>query len=298
MVVFGQLARDLVLCAPEIPDAGSSVDVRERVEELGGKGANQAVALAQLGARPSLVAVAGDDDVGDALLARAASDGIDVSGVVRRPGPTGLIVEVLLPSGDYRYFEHLGERVQLHTSDVTSSASIVEGAAAALVQLQQPAPAVVSAARLGRTARALVVLDGAPPDGTRDDLLLLADVLRADAREAPQWTDVSSVDGAALREATEALLRRGPRVVALALDGGGNLFSWRDEETVHHLVVPDGPERVRDTTGGGDSLVAALTVGLLAGYPVPDAARCAVAASGRTVTRVGGRPDLTGLFPR
>ena len=88
IVVVGQLARDLVLQVAEIPDAGTAGDVSGRREMLGGKGANQAVAVAQLGVPVSLVAVAGDDFVSDQLLARAISDGIDV----RRFGPGERIV--------------------------------------------------------------------------------------------------------------------------------------------------------------------------------------------------------------
>jgi len=84
--VVGQLARDLVLSVDEVPGAGSSAAARGRLEQLGGKGANQAVGLAQLGVRPGLVAVAGDDVIGDQVLSRAGRDGIDVTAVIRRPG--------------------------------------------------------------------------------------------------------------------------------------------------------------------------------------------------------------------
>ncbi|GIF02805.1 PfkB family carbohydrate kinase [Actinoplanes siamensis] len=71
--VVGQLARDLVLCVDAVPEAGTAADASARFEQLGGKGANQAVGLAQLGVRARLVAVAGDDDAGDVLEAQADS---------------------------------------------------------------------------------------------------------------------------------------------------------------------------------------------------------------------------------
>lgn len=121
-VVVGQLARDVVMVMERLPDAGSSGPVRERLEQLGGKGANQAVGLSQLGVPAALVAVAGDDPVGDALLARAAVDGVDVSHVVRRAGtPTGLIVEVLEDGGRWRYLEHLPQGVLLTEADVRAA---------------------------------------------------------------------------------------------------------------------------------------------------------------------------------
>jgi len=106
--VVGQLARDLVLVVDRMPPAGSAADVRCRREMLGGKGASQAVALAQLGARPILLAVTGDDRVGEDLLTQARRDGIDVSQVRRRVGAcTGLIVEALDAEGRWRYLQHL-----------------------------------------------------------------------------------------------------------------------------------------------------------------------------------------------
>ncbi|WP_225992751.1 PfkB family carbohydrate kinase [Actinomadura rudentiformis] len=111
VVVVGQIARDLVVVVDEVPGAHQAVPVRRRREMLGGKGANQAVGLAQLGVPVALVAVAGDDTVAGALLDQARRDGVDVSGVVRRSGePTGLIIDIVDGGGDWRYLEDLPKR--------------------------------------------------------------------------------------------------------------------------------------------------------------------------------------------
>src|SRR4051812_16099424 len=155
--VVGQLARDLVLTVDRLPEAGSAGAATGRREQLGGKGANQAVALAQLGVRPSLVAVAGDDVISDVLLDQARRDGIDVRAVVRRPGTlTGLIVELLDAEAHWRYVQHLPQPVLLTEGDVTAARSVIAGAAAVIVQLQQPAAAARLAARIGHDAGRLV----------------------------------------------------------------------------------------------------------------------------------------------
>ena len=186
VVVVGQLARDLVLVVDDVPEAGESRPVRERREMLGGKGANQAVGLAQLGLHPALIAVAGDDEAGDRMLEQARADGIDVSAVARRRGArTGLIVDVVDRDGRWRYLEDLPGPVLLSEGDIRPAAPLFSGARWASLQLQQPAAAVLAAAGLAREAGCRVLLDGAPPDAaTRDRLLGLADVVRADAREA------------------------------------------------------------------------------------------------------------------
>ncbi|WP_250038135.1 PfkB family carbohydrate kinase [Paractinoplanes maris] len=270
--VIGQLARDLVLTVDRLPDPGSSGAAGSRHEQLGGKGANQAVALAQLGVRPSLVAVAGDDVIGDVLLAQARRDGIDVRPVIRRPDTlTGLIVELLEPGGHYRYVEHLPPSVLLTAADVRRARQVIAGADAVLVQLQQPEAATLAAARIGHEAGKLVVLDGQIKDKT---LLSYADVVRADEKEAGGLG--------------EDVLELGPKLLALAQDDG-NLFVWRGGRVKIPLIDAE----VVDTTGGGDAFVAGLTAALLAGASYEEAARKATAASGATVTRVSGRPELS-----
>ena len=86
VIVFGQIARDLVLVVDAVPTASRSADVYQRRELLGGKGANQAAGMTQLGLRPALAGVVGEDQVGQRLLTQASQDRVDVSAVARRPG--------------------------------------------------------------------------------------------------------------------------------------------------------------------------------------------------------------------
>ncbi|PZM97086.1 MAG: carbohydrate kinase [Actinobacteria bacterium] len=289
-MIVGQLTRDLVLVVDEMPEESGSIPVRLRRELLGGKAANQAVALAQLGFSVGLVAVTGDDRIGDDLLAQAARDGVDVSTVIRRPGArTALIVEVLRSGGSWRYFEDISGPVLLTEEDVTAAATQLAHAPAVVIQLQQPTVAALRAAHL---ATGLVVLDGAPDDERlRDALFAEADVIRADARETAHLfgSDVLA-DPERARSAARTLLALGrPRLVALALDPLGNLFVWPDGD----LLVPHPRAPVVDTTGAGDAFTAALVAGLLHGDEPRQVARFAVAAASATVCHPGGRADLS-----
>ncbi|MGI5211722.1 PfkB family carbohydrate kinase [Plantactinospora sp. CA-290183] len=297
ILVVGQLARDVVLTVERMPPPGAAADVRERRELLGGKGANQAVALGQLGARPVLLAVAGADEVAEDLLGQARRDGIDVSSVVRRAGaPTALIVEALDAEGRWRYLQHIPDGMLLTEADVTAADDAFGRADAVLVQLQQPPATALAAARRTRAAGRLLVLDGAPADdGHRAPLLAAADVVRADDRETELLTGVPADDPDRVRSVATELLAAGPRLLALGLGAAGNLFVWRDSRSGGSaaLLVPLTREKVVDTTGAGDALTAALTVALLRGDPPDAAARYAVAAAGATVGHPGGRPELT-----
>jgi ribokinase len=288
VVVVGQVARDLVLLVDDLPDAGTSASVRERTETLGGKGANQAVSLAQLGASVGLVGVVGDDVTADQVLDRARADGIDVDAVIRRRDTrTGLIVDVVDSGARWRYFEDLPPAVLLTEDDVLANTDLLRTAGAVLVQLQQPTAAATAAAR---TAGNLVVLDGAPADRDAvDELLTYADVVRADARETELLVG-SAVQGTTEGlKAGRALLDRGPRLVALSVGDAGNVFVWPDGE----VVLPLADVHVVDSTGAGDAFTAALTVALLRGAEPVAAARAATAAAAVTVGHAGGRPRLT-----
>lgn len=291
-MVVGQLARDLVLVMDEVPGPGESGRVRLRREMLGGKGANQAVALAQLGMHPALVAVAGDDDTGARLLGQARRDGIDTSAVARRRGAsTGLIVDVVDPAGEWRYLEDLPPSVLLNGADVAAAEGFIATADWVSVQLQQPPDAALAAARLAAEAGAAVVLDGAPSGGRhRAELLALASVVRADAREASLLAGEEIGDAGAARRAAAEILRQGPGMVALAVGDAGNYFAWLDGD----LWVPLTKTPVADTTGAGDAFTAALIAALAHGEDPGRAARLAVAAAGATVGHPGGRPDLNG----
>jgi ribokinase len=282
VLVAGQVARDLVLCVDDAPGAQESVPATLRIEELGGKGANHAVALTQLGVPVALLGVVGDDSVGTAMLARARADGIDVSPVVRRDGArTGLVVNVVDAHGHWRYVEDLPEETLLTPDDALRGPS----ARCVVVQLQQPSAAALVAAR--RSA-GLVVLEGAP-DGHRDELLAEADVLRADAKEARLLTgeELDSPD-AAIHAATDLLRRHDLAMVAFGVEDG-DVFVWRDGTR----VFGHGDAKVVDTTGAGDAMSAAVTAVLLRGGAPHEAAELGVAAAAATVEHPGGRPNLT-----
>lgn len=289
VAVVGQVARDLVLRVDELPDTGTSTAVCERRETLGGKGANQAVALAQLGADVALVGVVGDDDIGEEILDRARRDGVDVRPVIRRPGTTtGLIVEVLDADAGWRYLADLPEHVLLTEDDIAASADFLAAAKAITVQLRQPGRAVLAAARVGRAADNLVVLDGVPAAGTMDELLGCADVLRADAGEAALLVGEPVTEPRVAVRHGHALLGRGLKLVVLGVAGYGDVFVWPGGEAF--LPQADGP--VVDTTGAGDALTATLTLALTWGARPEEAARMATAAAATTVRHAGGRPRL------
>ncbi|SFW84668.1 PfkB family carbohydrate kinase [Amycolatopsis australiensis] len=291
VVVVGQIARDLVIEVPDAPGEDSSAPVKHRKEMLGGKGANQAVALSQLGVGVSLVGVVGADRTGDALRAQARADRIGTSHVVRRPGTeTALLIDVVDDRGRRRYLEHVPEGTLVTETDVFAASAPISAAGSLIVQLQQPAAPALLAARLAHTAGTRVVLDGAPQDDTlTTDLLALADVLRADGHEAELLTGRPVADIASAARAAADLRRRGPSLVVLEVAGRGNLFAGPEGS----WFVPHVRTQVVDPTGAGDALIATLTAALTRRRPLETAACLAVAAAAATTEHAGGRPHLS-----
>ncbi|HWJ52929.1 MAG TPA: PfkB family carbohydrate kinase [Propionibacteriaceae bacterium] len=290
VVVVGQIARDLVLVIDEVPGPGSSVDVRRRRELLGGKGANIAVGLAQLGMPVAVVGVVGDDLVGNELLAQCERDHLDTTAARRRAETeSALMVDVVTADGQWRYLESVPTGALLTPDDIAAAAGLLGAARNVVIQLQQPADAVLAALdRLDPTCR--VILDGVPEDATRRDRIVAAgSVLRLDAQEAELLAGHPIPDEATARSVAADLLNRGPNLVVIAVGRDGNLVAWPEGAVMLPLLEPDA---VVDTTGGGDAFVAALTWALDRGDDQVRAGQLATAAAGLVVRHPGGRPAI------
>ncbi|WP_051222588.1 PfkB family carbohydrate kinase [Agrococcus lahaulensis] len=290
VVVVGHAARDLVLRAGSLPDAGGSAAVDERIERLGGKGANIAVGVRQLhpSAAVALVAVLGDDAPGESGRREAVAAGIDVSLVARRGG-TALLVDLVSGEGERRLLEHVTPESQVTTADVDAAEAALAGAHVVVLQLQQPADALVRAARIAFEGGARIVLDGAIEGDERDELLSVAEVVRADAEEASILAGVEVATRDDARRAAEGLLGRGARVVALSVPDEGDLVCWHGGER----FLPHVEQRVVDPTGGGDAFVAGIVTGMLLGAEPGRIGEIASQAAGSTVQRLGGHPELS-----
>ena len=290
VVVIGQIGRDVVVQVDEVPDGGSSTPVTYWWEGVGGKGANQAVGLRQLGADVSLIGVVADDAAGRGVLRLAERDGIDVTHVSRH-GSTAALLDVVDRHGTRRLLERVPDDALIQRADIEASADLLRRAGVVVLQLQQPSDALVHAARLARESGTAVVLDGGVEGGARDELLDVAHVLRADATEAAMLTGKEIGDRGAAQHAAQDVLAAGPQVVALTVAGEGDLVAWPGGDA----FFPYSDDPVTDPTGAGDAFVAGLVTGLRRDGDAEAAGELAAAAAASTVRRVGGRPDLTAL---
>lgn len=290
VVVIGQIARDLVLRTDGPPTSDDSATILQRKELLGGKGANQAVGLAQLGVPVALIAVAGDDDAGESVLAQARRDAIDVGGVARR-GTTALLIDVVPKPAERMLLEDVPESSLVQVADLDRSTSVFDTADTVSIQLQQPPTTALEAAQRARRRGLRVVADGAPAPHIRADLLAAVDVIRADVTEASLIAGGEITTAKQAFELADHLLTCGPGLVAIAVPKVGDLVSWRGGSQLFEFADVD----VMDPTGAGDAFVAGLIAALRDGATPPEAGELAAAAASSTVQRLGGRPDLGAL---
>jgi ribokinase len=279
VVVVGSINADLVVVTERLPGPGETVSGGRFARHGGGKGANQAVAAARLGARVAMVGAVGADELGDAAVAELQDEGIDVSGVVRMDdAATGVALIVVDAHGENQIAIAAGANGRLGPAHVPR----LEGEGVLLVGFEVPDQVVVAGA--AAAAGWTTILNPAPARAIPEAVVAARPILTPNATEAAQLTGEEDPEAAAraLRERTGApvLITLGS-AGALLLDGEGG---------AERLPAPE--VDVVDTTGAGDALNGALAAELAAGRPLAEAARFAIAAAARSTTREGARGGM------
>ena len=253
---------DLVARAERLPRAGETLTGATLERIPGGKGANQALAAARLGADVRLVACVGDDDFAAEALALLEAGGVELTGVRTVPGPTGVAVILVGEDGENQIVVAPGANKALRPADVPA------GDGAVLCQLEIPLDTVAAAARVSRP----FYVNAAPARAVPDEVLDAAELVVVNRHE---------------REALPSTVRRG-RIV-LTLGGEGAVLLEGGEERAR--ARPPQIEAV-DGTGAGDAFCACLVVSLLEGRGDEEALRRACAAGAIAASRPGAQPSL------
>ncbi|HEV8254579.1 MAG TPA: ribokinase [Vicinamibacteria bacterium] len=289
VVVVGGANTDYLIHSPRLPAPGETVQGDAFQEAAGGKGANQAVAAARLGARVAFVGCLGADERAKELKRRVEAEAVDTRCVVERAGePTGVALIVVGDGGEKSIAAYLGANRRLSIDDVRRAAEPLRSTAVVLLQLEVPLETVEEAARIGAESGAKVVLDPAPARPLPDDLLRRLTLVRPNSGEARVLTGIEVRDRASAREAAEQLRRRGAAAAAVQAGQEGDLLVWAEGEAwLPRLAV-----KSVDATGAGDAFAAAMAVALAEGRPWPEAGRFASAAAALKTTRLGAQAGL------
>lgn len=285
VVVVGSINMDMVSHSRRLPGPGETLMGEVFVMAPGGKGANQAVAAARLGAPVAFVSRVGTRQHGAELLAALAEEGIATSGVVADPAalPGVAVIMVASEGGENSIVYVPGSNAQLSAADVQASAVLLQSAKVVVAQLEVPAPAITQAFELARAAGVTTILNAAPALPVGDALLALSHWLVVNETEAGQLAGMASGSVDEATAAARALLQRGPQQVLVTLGAQGVLLC--SAAGVQHL--PARVVKAVDTVGAGDTFVGGLAAGLAEGMSAADAVRLGQAAAAIAVSRSG-----------
>lgn len=287
LLVVGSANADLVVGVDRRPAAGETVLGSDLAVHPGGKGANQAVAAARLGARTALLARVGDDAHGRLLLESQRSAGVDTTGVLVGGAPTGVALITVDPSGDNSIVVSPGANARLTPEDIRAAGPLLCASRVVSVQLEIPLDTVAETARVLPSGTRLV-LNPSPPAPLPAEVLAACDPLVVNEHEA---RSILGRDAGTTPESwAQALTALGPRSVVITLGAGGALAA--DTRTGDFVRVPSPAVDAVDTTGAGDAFTAALAWRLGLGEELPEAAAFAVRVGAAAVTKEGAQASF------
>jgi ribokinase len=283
VAVVGSLNVDLIAYTSRVPSAGETV-IGERFQMgFGGKGANQAVMAARLGARVALVGALGDDVFAAMTFDNLTRQGVDAAHVARVPGSSGVAPIWVEPDGRNRIIVVPGANDAVDADAAAAAIRSMDHVDVVLGQLEIPQRVTLAAFRVARERGAVTILNPAPAARLDPDLIEAAHWL------IPNETEFAILAATDQREPDDdawiAAFARGlsPRLV-LTLGARGAAIVSADGEVDR---VPAVPVTAIDTTGAGDAFVGAFAVGLAAGLNERAAVRLGIACASDSVTRPG-----------
>ena len=289
IVVVGSVNTDMVVKSPRLPLPGETVTGGRFIMAAGGKGANQAVAAARLGAAVALVARVGTDVFGDQSISSLRGERIDTGHVFRDPDhATGVALILIDDRGENAISVASGANHALSPADIERAAGLVRAADVLMLQLEVPLATVAAAARIAADAGVPVILDPAPAVPLPAELLRRVTCLTPNEIEAERLSGVAVVDDASARQAALRLLEAGPRHVVITRGAAGALVADRDGVR----LIPGTHVDAADTTAAGDAFNGGLAAALAAGEPLVEAVRRAAMVGALSVTKMGAQPSL------
>jgi ribokinase len=291
VVVVGSINMDLVARAERIPLAGETVAGSSFQTHHGGKGANQAVAVARLGYPVKMIGRVGSDAFGEELRQNLHASGVDVAGVATSAGASGVAVIVVSDAGENCIVVTPGANALVTPQDIDDNLETLRGAGMVLAQLEIPLAAVEHLATVCERAGVPLMLDPAPARALPEELF------RKVAWFTPNETEAAfflGEDGTAMgpEQMADTLLGKGIRGVVLKRGGRGAYLKSGSEAGA--LVAPFTVKAV-DTTAAGDAFNGAFAASLMTGKGAAESARFAAAAAAVSVTRAGAQGSMASM---
>lgn len=284
---MGSVNVDFVFNMPRLPQRGETVSGGNFAVRFGGKGANQAVAVARLGITPAIVACVGGDSWGSALMVRLEEEGVDCGFVRRVAAASGCAGVIVDPAGDNIIAVAGGANTYLTPRQVTEASSIIRQASVLMVQQEIPQVVVKAALREARKGEAITILDPGPSELPRE-ILKMVDYITPNAVEATGLTGVDVHCWSTAAKAARRLRQLGVKTALVTMGKHGAFYSGPEGEV--RIAAP--AVRAVDSTGAGDGFNGALAVALARGVEPDVAGDIAGVAGALATTREGAMDSL------
>ncbi|MBO4592641.1 MAG: ribokinase [Bacteroidaceae bacterium] len=291
IVIIGSSNTDLVVRVEHFPSPGETIIGSDFMTAQGGKGANQAVAVARLGGKALFVARLGRDGFGETTLSALQREGINTRYVTLTDGVASGVATITVDSrGENSIVVASGANALLSPEDIDNAAEDIREAAILLMQLETPMPALIKAAQLAKASGVTVVLNPAPypKQPLPTELLKNVDIIIPNETEAAYMTGVQVTDDDSALAAIRKMQAMGASNAIITV-GQHGAYTIVDDKLVR---VPAFEVKAVDTTAAGDTFCGALCVALTKGSTLVKAIRFANKAASISVTRRGAQPSV------
>jgi len=288
VLVFGSLNMDLVTRTHRLPQAGETIAGYSFESVPGGKGANQAVAVARLGVTVQMRGRVGGDEFGKTLIESLQLSGVDCDGIrVDETSRSGVAAIAIDDSGENHIIIVPGANGKVDLSDVERLPLLASKVL--LLQLEIPLAIVLAAAQAAKQAGVTVILDPAPaPTQLPAELYAAVDILTPNQVEAEQLTGIAIQDEASAVQAARQLRQQSVATVIVKMGAQGALCATAAGE----FWVSPFRVRAIDTVAAGDAFNGGLAAALAEGLPLPEACRWAAAAGALATTVKGAQSAM------
>lgn len=288
IIVIGSSNTDMVVRSEHLPRPGESVIGGGFMMAGGGKGANQAVAVARMGHPVVFAAALGKDMFGDAAIASYQRFGIDTSYIVRKDTPSGVALIMVDASAQNSISVALGANNCLSVEDVMPVLDTIEPGDIVLLQFEIPISTVDACVSVSEAKGARVVLNPAPAAAVSKSTLSKLYLITPNQTEAQTLTGIEVTDENTAHLAAQELCKKGVERVVITM-GREGAYLYQDGKGE---IIPACKVAAVDTTAAGDVYNGALCAALAEGMSLADALKFATKASAISVTRVGAQPSI------
>lgn len=287
VLVVGSINVDYVINTDRLPKLGETITGRDFAMNFGGKGANQAAALAKAGCSVKMLGAVGTDMSGELAVKNLESYGIDASSVLRSEGPTGAAV-ITVCGGDNHIILDVGANGTVTPEVIAANEALFDWADILVMQYEIPTESVLAAAKLAHENGKMVILNPAPVKEVTKELYQYIDLIIPNEFEAQLITGITPEDNASAKDVIDALCALGCKnaLVTLGIKGCAYIV----DGNVHYTGVFK--VKAVDTTAAGDSFIGGLCAKICDGWNMDDAVEYASATSAIAVSRPGAAASI------